>query len=282
MKARSIAMSTIHPQYLPNGASFDLIQVEGGSFFIDNSTHEIHVPTFYMAKYPVTQALWQAVMGEESPSYFKGANRPVERVSWYDAAAFCNALNGVCGFLPRYFADKAFTKALDYGMTQTMEEFGETIPVFTHPTNPGYRLPAESAWEYAATGAQPKAKYEFAGGNNLDEVGWYEANSHDQTQPVGIKLPNELGIHDLSGNVWEWCEDEWQSEISKIPGDGSAWQTRKHDVSRVFRGGSWFNFTRFCRSSSRFNSHPTLRDFYIGFRVVCSPQSVGLFNQKSP
>jgi formylglycine-generating enzyme len=259
-----------YTQKLPNGTSFDLIPVKAGRFFWGNSDHEIHVPDFYMAKYPVTQSLWLTVMGGENPSFFKGTNRPIERVSWYDAAAFCNALNRLCNFPPRYFCDAKFQKVLDFSMTESLE-YGDSLPIFIHPENPGYRLPSESAWEYAVIGTQQRPLYDYAGGNTLDELGWYDENSHGQTQPTGLKLPNELGLHDLSGNVWEWCEDQYQTERSKIPSDGSAWLQGEPGALRMLRGGGWYYDAQYCRSSARFDARPASRGSDIGFRVLLFP-----------
>ena len=262
--------ASTYTQKLPDGNSFDLIPVKAGSFFIANSNHEIHLPAFYMAKYPVTQALWLTVMGGENPARFKGLNRPIERVSWYDAAAFCNALNRLCKYPPRYFCDASFQKELDFSTTEPFK-WDDSIPIFIHPENPGYRLPSESAWEYAAISARQRALYEYAGGNTLDELGWYDENSHGQTQPVGLKMPNELGLHDLSGNVWKWCEDQYQPKKSRIPADGSAWTQGEPGAYRVLRGGSWFNNARHCRSSLRDFNLPAYRINGFGFRVVLVP-----------
>ena len=260
----------IHTQSLPNGFSFDLIRIKAGSFFIGNSDHEIHVPDFDMAKYPVTQALWLAVMGGENPAHFKGMNRPVEQVSWYDAAAFCNALNHLSKYPPRYYCDPSFQKALSFDMTRPLE-WNDSLPLFIHPENPGYRLPSESAWEYAAIGAQQRGIYDYAGGNTLDELGWYDENSYGQTQPVGLKMPNVLGLHDLSGNVWEWFEDQYQAEKSRIPLDGSAWTQGETGAYRVLRGGGWNCFAQDCRSSNRFTYQLANRSNNIGFRVLLFP-----------
>lgn len=265
--------ASTYSQELPDGGSFDLIPVKAGNFFIGNTDHEIHVPDFWMAKYPVTQALWLTVMGGANPVYFEGMNRPVESVSWYNAAAFCNALNHLCNFPARYFCDASFQKELDFSTTEPLK-WDDSIPIFIHPENPGYRLPSESAWEYAAIGARQRALYEYASGNTLDELGWYNANSHGQTQPVGLKLPNELGLYDLSGNVWEWCEDQYQDKKSEIPADGSAWTQGETGAYRVLRGGCWGDRARDCRSSLRLSYLPAYRDNNFGFRVVLVPPPV--------
>jgi formylglycine-generating enzyme len=156
----------------------------------------------------------------------------VEQVSWYDAQEFLLKLN-------------------------------------THqlPAGCGYRLPSETEWEYAARGGQQSKGYEYAGGNDLDKVGWYRDNSHSETKVVGLKLPNELGLFDLSGNVDEWCEDQWHSNLDGAPQDGSAWVDKEQGVHRVFRGGGWFDDSEHCRSTFRYR--PSFRDSDVGFRVVC-------------
>lgn len=245
----------IYTQTLPNGITFDLIEVPAGSFYISDTDHEIHLRAFCMGKYPVTQELWLAVMGGENPARFIGDKRPVEQVSWYDVAAFCNALNVQCGYQPRYFQDVAFRQALDAQKAATIE-YPNSMDVFVNPDHQGYRLPREAEWEYAAIGAKKKTAYAYAGGNTLDELGWYDNNSHGQTQPVGLKLSNELGLHDLSGNVWEWCEDQYQGDRHKIPKDGSPWLMEESGASRVLRGGGWYYNAQSCRPSYRATTIP--------------------------
>jgi len=187
-----------------------------------------------MAKYPVTQALWLAVM-EENPAYFQGEKRPVENVSWDDAQAFIQKLN---------------------------ERTGEK-----------YRLPTEAEWEFAARGGiygqrDASSMTKFAGSNKLKEVGWYDENSHDETKPVGLKFPNELGLYDMSGNVWEWCEDAWHGSYEGAPEDSSAWITGGDQSLRVVRGGSWYYLSVDCRVA--FRNRYYLDDRYgdIGFRLA--------------
>jgi len=173
---------------------------------------------FWISKYPVTQAQYQAVMGE-NPSFFSGRpNNPVEQVSWFEAVAFAEAVGG--------------------------------------------RLPTEAEWEFAARGGNKNQGFIYSGSNDLNEVGWFLGNS---TQPVGQKKPNELGIYDMSGNVWEWTSD-WYENFSTAsvtnptgPNTGSG---------RVIRGGGWNAETGLCRVSHRTFDAPHSRWSFDGFRVV--------------
>ncbi|MCC6280211.1 MAG: formylglycine-generating enzyme family protein [Saprospiraceae bacterium] len=268
-----------HTQTLPNGFSFDLLPVEAGSFMMGNDDEDaygdekhIHRVSigykFLISKYPVTQELWKAVLPGENPSYFKGERRPVEQVSWYDAAVFCNALNEMCNYTPCYFRDPAFQQP--YGKTTAGYVLPNEGPVYHKPGTPCYRLPTEAEWEYAARGGATDQPTKYAGSNRLDEVGWYGENSHGETKPVGLKLPNALGICDMSGNVWEWCEDQWHDTYEGAPDNGSAWVDQEQGSYRVYRGGSWINYAQLCRPASRNNSTPASRYSYLGFRLVLS------------
>ena len=267
------AVQKVHTQTLPNGTSFDLVEVPAGSFFIGGADHEIYLCGFCLGKYPVTQALWLAVMGGGNPSRFIGDNRLVEQVSWYDAAAFCNALNALCGHQPRYFQDASFRQALDALKAATIK-YPDPLDVFVNPDHQGYRLPSEAEWEYAAIGAQKEAAYKYAGGNTLDELGWYGQNSHGQTQPVGLQLPNELGLYDLSGNVREWSEDKYPNNSYITPKYGPFWLKEEVDVFRMLRGGGWDHDPRLCRPSFRYVDLPSNRSNVVGFRVLLFPSPV--------
>ena len=229
-----------HPKPVPsssqtitaNGVSFKMIRVEGGN-----------MGTFYIGETQVTQALWQAVMGD-NPSDFKGSDHPVERVSW----------NDICGKDGTGTDPNCFLYKLN---EKTVKNF---------------RLPTEAEWEYAAKGGDKSKGYTYAGSDDIDKVAWYRKNSGDgylkgneddwgwekieknncKTHPVMQLLANELGIYDMSGNVWEWCEDLYESSSS----------------SRVLRGGSWYNFARYCRVSYRSNVDPDGRGNGVGFRLV--------------
>ena len=225
-----------------NGVKLELVKVAAGSFDMgsneDNDEkpiHRVNLREFLIGKYPVTQEQYQAVIGK-NPSHFKGNQNPVEKVSWHDAVKFCEKL-----------AQKTREKV---------------------------RLPTEAEWEYAAKGGNQSEGYKYAGSDSLDEVGWYDGNTTflgffgGKTQPVGQKRENELGIYDMSGNVWEWCEDIWHGNYNGAPTDGSAWLTGGEQSKRALRGGSWDILDHYCRSAYRSRSYADISDFGNGFRVV--------------
>lgn len=207
---------------------------------------------FLMSKYEVTQKQYEAVM-ETNPSYFKGENLPVERVSWYDAIEFCNKLSDMEG-LERCYS-------------------GSGTNIICNWNANGYRLPTEAEWEYACKAGTTK---DFYSGNlinqfcipidaNLNRIGWYCGNSGKNTHPVGEKEPNAFGLYDMSGNVWEWCWDWFGSYSSDAVKDPKGTNNGEY---RVLRGGSWESIGIFCRSSFRYNNGPDDRNYYIGFRLT--------------
>ncbi len=201
--------------------------------------HEVELDAFHIAQYPVTQGLWEAVMGT-NPSFFKGRDRPVEQVSWEECQEFLKKLN---------------------------EQTGKV-----------YRLPTEAEWEYAARGGQKSQGFTYSGSNKLKEVGWFETNSHGETKAVGQKLPNELGLYDMSGNVWEWCEDWYGGSYYQKYADKGMVKNPggpENGSTRVYRGGGWNNTPRDCRVPYRFNWPPGFRYGNLGFRLAMSLQSVG-------
>lgn len=228
----------------------ELLYVEAGTFKIgdntsgnDNEKPETEITFdkgYFIGKYPVTQQLYETVMGE-NPSDFKGNYHPVENVSHKD---ICKGANS---FLAK--------------LTETIQA--------KYPDLKGrFGLPSEAQWEYAARGGKywDKPKLSYAGSENLNDVGWYEDNSHRQTLPVGPKQPNALGVYDMSGNVWEWCADWYVEDYEHIPMDGSPFT--KESNNQVLRGGSSSNIAVFCRINYRYSYPPNYRNTGFGFRVV--------------
>jgi len=259
-----------------------MIPIKGGTFLMgtddekaygdEKPAHQVKLSDFAIGKYPVTQALWQQVIAE-NPSYFKGQKRPVEQVRWYDAVVFCNALNEACGYTPCYFSDAKHQTL--FGKISKGYELLNEGGVFFQKVSKCYRLPTEAEWEYAAKGGNKKNDYIYAGGNKLNEVAWYGENSHSETKSVGLKLPNELGLYDMSGNVWEWCYDWFDGKYYKQCAEQENGLIEnplgpKTGSLRVLRGGSWGGTSVICRSSLRSGSSPVNRTLINGFRLVLS------------
>ncbi|MBQ7711878.1 MAG: formylglycine-generating enzyme family protein [Bacteroidales bacterium] len=221
------------------GVSFDMVKVKAGSFVMgctdeqggdcDDDESPYHRVTitrdYYIGKFEVTQKLYEAVMGE-NPSQWKSIDRPVECVSWKDAQLFCAELSRITG---RQFS-----------------------------------LPTEAEWEYAARGGQKSTGAKYSGGYAINKVAWYDGNSGSQTHPVGQLRPNELGIYDMSGNVWEWCQDWYGRYNSASQTD----PTGPSGVFRVLRGGGWGSYARGCRVAARDSNTSSNRTDHYGFRVV--------------
>ena len=219
-----------------NPEDIEMVDVNGGSFVMgcevnckedEAPTHEIYLNSFKIGKYELTQAQWAAVMGS-NPSDFNGCEScPVENVSWNEVQAFIRKLNS--------------------------------------KTGKNYRLPTEAEWEYAARGGENSNSYTYSGSNNLDDVAWYNGNSGGKTKPVGRKKSNELGIHDMTGNVTEWCSD-WYGPYSYENQNNptGAYEGR----GRVLRGGSWNYKREDCRITFRGNLFPDIKQNTRGFRLA--------------
>ena len=220
------------------GVSFTMVYVPGGTFTMgatseqgsdawndEKPTHSVMLSSYYIGQTEVTQALWTAVMGS-NPSEFRGDRRPVERVSWNDCQTFISRLNA--------------------------------------KTGKNFRLPTEAEWEYAARGGHSGGS-KYAGSENISNVAWYDDNSGGETHNVATKSPNGLGIYDMSGNVWEWCQD-WYGNYS------SSSQTNPKGPSnggyRVYRGGCWYFSARLCRVSDRCFNTPSYSSYLLGLRLV--------------
>jgi formylglycine-generating enzyme required for sulfatase activity len=225
----------------------EMIYVEPGSFQMgsnsgDSAEEPVHAVrigrAFWMDKYEVTQSQYETITGR-NPSSFKGLSLPVEGVSWNDGVAFCRML------------------------TERERKAGRL------PLGYVYRLPTEAEWEYAARGGSKGRGFEYAGSGNLDEVAWHSGNSGFKTHPVGGQKPNELGLYDMSGNVWEWCHDSYDAGYyAKSPSSDPTGASS--GGLRVLRGGSWNYNPWLCRSSTRYGTSPGSTDYNIGFRVVAS------------
>jgi sulfatase modifying factor 1 len=219
---------------------------------------------FYIGKYEVVQAEWKEVMGS-NPSKWKGDNLPVEQVNWYDTVEFCNRLSDREGLTRCYSGSGESDRE---GLISCYGGSGENIRC-NFKAN-GYRLPKEAEWEYAALGGNRSRGYTYSGSNSAFDVGWYDDNVGGKTHPVGEKNANELGLYDMSGNVWEWCWD-WYDEnyYSSSAQTDPCWPSRGE--FRVFRGGSWDNIdgARAVRVSYRYRHGcgPGFRRGNSGFRL---------------
>lgn len=226
--------------------SESMVKIEGGKFTMgateeqngmeernEQPTHKVKVGTFYLSRYEVTQALWIAVM-KTNPSFFKDVNRPVECVSWDDCQKFIQRLNQLTG--------------------------------------KQYRFPTEAEWEYAARGGSKGQKTVFAGDDDPMKVAWFDENSEDSTHVVGLKSPNSLGLYDLSGNVWEWCANEYdlytKNDVNDTPTDAMSGSGLRS--ARVIRGGGWNRPFDVCRVSKRDNFGPDMSNFSIGLRLAAT------------
>jgi formylglycine-generating enzyme required for sulfatase activity len=249
----------------------EMVFVQGGTFEMgskeqedEQPVHKVTLSDFYLAKTPVTFAeydLFCAAISADRPDY-KGRGldqHPVSSVSWYDAVEYCNWLSVQHGFMPAYSIDKM---RKDPGNHSDADDQKWIVTSIIGAN--GYRLPTEAEWEYAARGGNQSKGYKYAGSNSLDEVGWYHQNSGSQPHPVAQKKPNELGLYDMSGNVWEWCWDWYGRYSTDTKKDYSGPPSGK---SRVLCGGSWGDFSYFCRSAIRVRINPDFRSLNNGFRV---------------
>ena len=217
-----------YPMVYVSGGSFDMgaTSEQGSDAYSDEKpVHRVTLSSYSIGKYEVTQELWEAVMGS-NPSKYKGSRRPVEKVSWNDCQEFIRKLNDLTGA--------------------------------------SLRLPTEAEWEFAARGGNSSRGYKYSGSDRIGDAAWYYDNSGSETHAVGGKSANELGLYDMSGNVWEWCSDCYGAYSSssqtnpKGPGSGS---------NRVIRGGCWINNAGYCRVSNRDNDTPDDRFSFVGLRL---------------
>jgi formylglycine-generating enzyme required for sulfatase activity len=234
---------------LPAGVTLELVAIPAGGFLMgslpgqgfedERPLHSVRLPAFWLGQYPVTQAQWQAVMGRLPPCRGRGPHRPVDRVSWHAAQAFCRRLAELTGR--------------------------------------AYRLPSEAEWEYACRAGTTTPFYVgetlTTGLANYVGLHLYRAEPEGVyrhgTTDVGTFPPNAFGLYDMHGNVWEWCADAWHDDYTGAPPDGQAWKQRDAAVY-VLRGGCWHDPPGLCRSAARLRQRATEGEDYFGFRVALS------------
>ncbi len=253
------ANSTLYAVWAEIEVTPEMILVEGGTFSLGNSV-DVTLSSFYIGKYEVTQAEWNKVM-PINQSYFKGDNLPLERVNWYEAVTFCNALSVSEGLKPYYKIDK---NTIDPNNTSVIDELMWTVTPIR--TSNGYRLPTEAEWEYAARGGSKSKDYTYAGSDNLDDVAWHKDNSDNMSHIVGLKQPNELGLYDMSGNMFEWCWD-WFGTYPAEPQQDYTGPTSGEN--RATRGGCWF-LRSACGTTDRGYYYTSDRSWDWGFRIARS------------
>jgi formylglycine-generating enzyme required for sulfatase activity/uncharacterized caspase-like protein len=237
-----------YQETLPGGIKLDMVTLPAGSFLMgspasdpdaesdEKPQHQVTLKSFSIGKYSVTQEQYQAVMGNNPSNFKDNPKNPVENVSWNDAQEFCKKLSQLTG--------------------------------------KKYRLPTEAEWEYACRAGTQTRFYFGDDAAKLGDYGWYNENSGSKTHPVGQKKPNDWGLYDMSGNVWEWCEDPYHDSYANKPENiknngNTAWPSS--DISlRVMRGGSWVDDSRNCRSADRYRYNAVSRYNVIGFRLVLS------------
>ncbi len=271
--SRKRSQAQFFAENLGGGVILEMVAISGGTFLMgspkteegryddESPQHTVRVAPFFMAKYPVTQAQWKAVAAfpkinidlNPEPSYFKGANRPVENVSWDEAVEFCARL---------------------------AKKTGKT-----------YRLPSEAEWEYACR-AGTTTPFHFGETITTDLANYNGSVTYasepkgiyrQKTTDVGSFPPNGFGLYDMHGNVWEWCADTWHENYQGAPAGGSVWESGGNQDSRVLRGGSWDLSAVYCRSAPRFGSSAGYRHGYLGFRVVRGRRSsllLSVFRQR--
>jgi|BioPla2DNA2_1021312.scaffolds.fasta_scaffold06973_5 sulfatase modifying factor 1 len=259
------AQPTIITPLQSSETSPDMILVEGGSFL--RGDHKVELSSFYIGRFPVTQKQWRELVGS-SPffAYGRGDNFPVYEVSWYDAIKFCNLLSLAEGLTPVY-SILDLKKPAAWGIVPTGANKAWNAAVCDWAAN-GYRLPTEAEWEFAARGGNISRGYKYSGGDKIDLVAWYKENSDDKTHSVGEKKANELGVYDMSGNVWEWCWDRFGAYSSDFQTNPTGPRTGK---DRCLRGGSWINYTNACYVSYKLRHDSPYRSTNnYGFRLCRS------------
>lgn len=225
----------------------EMVVIASGSFLMgsgvashESPIHKVNIQGFQMGKFAITQQQWRTVACNfewskivlpPDPSFFKGNQHPVERITWHEATEFCDRLT------------------LKFGRT--------------------FRLPTEAEWEYACRAGSTSPFFFDDTKDEIGDYAWYNENAAHHTHPVGQKRPNPWGLYDIIGNSWEWCQDNWHRTYDDAPQDGSAWLEQSVNECKLLRGASWNAFPGACRSTPRNRMHPNYRAFYYGLRVIC-------------
>ena len=258
-RARFRVVVVLKPKlsFTVNGVSFTMVAVEGGTFTMgctseqggecdndESPAHSVTLSDYYIGQTEVTQGLWKAVMGTTLRQQRDNANS-----GW--------GISGEGDHYPMYFINWDECQGFIYKLNTILS---------SQLGGKRFALPTEAQWEYAARGGKKSNRYKYSGSSSIGTVAWYIFNCASSTHQVATKSPNELGLYDMSGNVWEWCQD-WYGNYSgssqtnpRGPSSGS---------SRVFRGGSYYNIAEACRVSVRFGDSPMYRNAGLGFRLVC-------------
>lgn len=212
----------------------EMIEIPGGEIELRDDRIDakwtVNIEPFLLGKYPITKDIYSKVMGK-MPAAYEENQHPVENVSWFDAANFCNWLSGEADLKNFYIPS----------------DDGEEV-ISDYDSN-GYRLPTEAEWEFACRAGSKEYRY-----GDLDSIAWYKGNSEGMTHEVGTKEPNIWGLYDMLGNVWEWCNDIYDEEV--------------YGKYRIFRGGGWFDSDRSCGAPCRRRSHPSFYIDDLGFRIA--------------
>jgi formylglycine-generating enzyme required for sulfatase activity len=247
----------------------EMVLVKEGEVKLEEDGDGVLVPAFYIGVYEVTWADWQKVQSWSADNGYDligvgdgcGEDHPVHSVSWFDVLKWCNALSEMQGLRPVYYADLAHNQIYRRGLMLISDQHKDFAAN-------GYRLPTMAEWQFAAQGGNESTGFSFAGGDEPDQVGWFVSNSHGAetnlaqgcgTWPVGLKLPNELGIYDMSGNVWEWVWDA----------------STEHRPFRIMLGGGWFSGMETTRLTEHRIAHPADRYIARGFRLARTSAKAG-------
>jgi formylglycine-generating enzyme required for sulfatase activity len=273
----------VKPQDQPTtgGIAYKMVGIPGGTFDMEDASgiQSVNVSSFSIGETEVTQGLWKAVWGSNyTPSlsgnprnwvYGLGDTYPAYYISWYDAIAFCNKLSALENKTPVY----VISGISDWStFAYSSIPAGDNVDwnaVSLNPTADGYRLPTEAEWEYAARGGED---YLYSGSNEIGDVAWYSGNNETYgSKAVKTQDPNSYGLYDMSGNVFEWCNDVYNNYSYCGRLENPMQDVGLYGSSRVGRGGSWGNGATDCRVSYRSNGYPYNRSNAIGFRVVLAP-----------